>query len=242
MVDFINEVEEELRSDKYNVLLRKFGPYIVGLLVIIVAVAGFMEYQKYASSKKARAASATYSEAVELADNGDLQASIKHFIALSEVAPAGYAGLSLSRAAGLKVQLGDFEGAVTLFDRSAQAFETRLHKDLSSLKAAYILMDLERYDDVKIRSAALDTSDAPFQDLAKELSAHASLKTGDTKTAKQNFTYLANTPGVLNGVKSRAKQAVSLINANETVPNLDADVKALPELEVVPAETETQKD
>ena len=47
MVDFINEVEEELRKDEYNRLLRRYGPYILAVIVAIVAGTGFLEYQKY---------------------------------------------------------------------------------------------------------------------------------------------------------------------------------------------------
>ena len=242
MVDFINEVEEELRKDKYNTLLRKFGPYILGLIIAVVAVAGYMEFQKYSSSKKARATSASYVAASALADVGDLQGAITKFVALSEVAPSGYAGLSLSRAAGIKVQLGDMAGAVSLFDRSAAAFSKPRHKDLSSLKSAYILMDQGRYDDVKARMSVISSDEGPFKDLAKELAAHATLKSGDADGARTQLTYLSNVPGVLPGVKSRAAQALALMNANRPVmapapSTLDTEIKA-----PKPATPETQEE
>ena len=228
MVDFINEVEEELRKDKYNVLLRKFGPYIVGLLIAVVSVAAFIEFQKYTSSKQARAASASYVAAGKLAKDGDLQASIEEFVALASVSPEGYAGLSYSRAAGIKVQLGDLQGAVDFLDKSAEAFTNPVHKDLAGLKASYILMELGRYDDVRARLASLATDGAPYQDLAKELQAYAELKTGDLKAARAQFSYLANVPGVLGGVKGRAKQIVTLLNASLPVPDLTLPVEDLP--------------
>jgi len=33
VVDFIGEVQEELRKDDYNRWLRKYGPYLAGLIV-----------------------------------------------------------------------------------------------------------------------------------------------------------------------------------------------------------------
>ncbi|NNC36529.1 MAG: tetratricopeptide repeat protein [Acidimicrobiales bacterium] len=218
MVDFINEVEEELRKDKYNDLLKKFGPLIVTIIVAIVAVAGYVEYKKYSDGVKARKASASFVAADKLADEGDLQAAIDKFLALAEVSPEGYTGLSYSRAAALKVQLGDMDGAVNLFDRAAGAFTKPIHKDLASLKAAYILMDEGRYDDVKARANSLSVDDAPYADLAKELLAHAALQSGDEQTARTQFTYLSNVPGVLNGVKMRAEQSLLLMNASRAVP------------------------
>ncbi len=239
MVDFINEVEEELRKDKYNALLRKFGPYILALIFIVVAGAGFVEFQKYSKSKKARSTAASYTQASKLAEEGDIQAAIAKFIAIAEVAPTGYAGLSLSRAAGLNVQLGDLDRAVNLFDRSTQVFTLPIHKDLSSLKAAYVLMEQGRYDDVKTRVQSLSGDDAPYRDLAKELLAHIYLKTDDSALALTQFTYLANAPGVLGGVQARAKQAVMLIKANKTPVDLETRVDDFPEPTPVP-NTDTQ--
>lgn len=217
MVDFINEVEEELRKDKYNALLRKFGPLIVAVIFAIVAVAGFIEFKKYSVSKTARATAASYTSASKLVETGEKQAAIEKFIAISEVSPSGYAGLSLSRAAALKTDLGEFDDAVKLYDRSAQAFEHRMHQDLSSLKSIYILLSQGRHDDVIARTGLLIGEDAPYEDLAKEVMAHALLKTGKSAQAKTHFTYLANSPGVLAGVKTRAKQSLLLLNANQTI-------------------------
>lgn len=238
MVDFINEVEEELRKDKYNDLLKKFGPLIVTIIVAIVAVAGYVEFKKYTDGVEARKASASFVAADKLAESGDLQAGIDKFVALAEVAPEGYAGLSYSRAAALKIQLGDLAGAVSLLDRASAAFTKPVHKDLAGLKAAYILMDEGRYDDVTARASLLAVDKAPYADLAKELLAHAALQSGDEEAARTQFTYLSNVPGVLNGVKARAEQSLLLLNANRTVPaptleegTEEIDVPA-PELEV----------
>jgi len=218
LVDFINEVEEELRKDKYNQLLRKFGPYIVAVIIIVVAATGFYEYRNYKTAQTAKAASAAYESAGKIEKTGDIQGAIVKFTALAEIAPDGYAGLSLTRAAGLKVQLGDMNGAVVLFDRAVGKFNKPIHKDLAGLKAAYILLDLGRYDDVLVRAGTLAVDGAPYQDLAKELLAHAALQSGDMDTARTGFTYLSNAPGVASGVQSRAAQALALINAERVVP------------------------
>ena len=217
MVDFINEVEEELRKDKYNALLRKFGPYIMAILVAIVLLAGFIEYQKGKDGREARAASASYVSATKLADAGKTQQALQKFIALSKVAPAGYAGLSLSRAADLELKRGNKEMAVKYFDQAAAKFEQPIHKDMAAYKAALIVMDLGRYDDVRARTNSLIYEDAPYGDLARELSAHADLKTDRVDEAKTKLKYLVNVPGVLPGVKDRARQAIMLLNADSTV-------------------------
>ncbi|HHL43115.1 MAG TPA: hypothetical protein ENJ42_05820 [Hellea balneolensis] len=79
------------------------------------------------------------------------------------------------------------------------------------------MMDLGRYDDVRARTSSLIYEDAPYGDLARELSAHADLKTDRIDEAKTKLKYLVNVPGVLPGVKDRARQAIMLLNADSTV-------------------------
>lgn len=218
MVDFINEVEEELRKDKYNALLRKYGGYILAILVGIVLVAGFLEYKNGKDGRAARAASASFVSANKLAEAGNTDAAIEKFTALAELAPKGYAGLSYSRAADLELKRGNKEKAVQYLDKAAEKFENPIHKDLAAYKAALIVMDLGRVDDVLARTKALIYDDAPYGDLARELSAQANLKAGRLGEARTQFKYLVNIPGVLPGVKARARQAISLLNAESVQP------------------------
>ena len=221
MVDFINEVEEELRKDKYNQLLRKFGPYIVGVIIVIVAVTGYSEYSKSKISNTAKSASAAYMSAGKIEATGDLQAAITKFVALADVAPDGYAGMSLTRAAGMKVQLGDLDGAVSLFDQAAVKFTKPVHKDLAGLKSAYILLEQGRFDEAQVRASALAIDGAPYADLAKEVLAHAAYNSDDIDAARSGFAYLSNAPGVLGGVKARSGAALALINANRPIVKLE---------------------
>ncbi|HHI89193.1 MAG TPA: tetratricopeptide repeat protein [Hellea balneolensis] len=233
MVDFINEVEEELRKDKYNALLRKYGPYILGLIIVIIAGTGFLEYKKYRTTKLAKAASASYMAAARLEKEGDLQKAQAKYLALSKVAPDGYAGLSLERAAGIAVRLGNYDKAVNLLDQAVVHYSDKLHKDLAALKAVYILMDAGRYADVELRAGALVDGDSPYRDLAQEIQAQAEMKSGKIERARKTFTYLANAPGVQAGVKARAGQALALLKAKKSV-------EALPEAKDVQDKSQTR--
>jgi len=132
--------------------------------------------------------------------------------------------MSLTRAAGMKVQLGDYEGAVSLFDQAGAKFIKPVHKDLAGLKAVYILLELGLYDEVQVRASALTTSGAPYADLAKEVLAHAAYNAGDSDSARSDFAYLSNAPGVLSGVKARSSAALALINADRPIVKLDTSV------------------
>jgi len=86
------------------------------VIIAIVAVAGFLEFQKYTQDQSARATSASYIQASDNAAAGNVDQSIKEFLAIADKAPAGYAGLSLVRAAALKLEAGESTEAVSLLE------------------------------------------------------------------------------------------------------------------------------
>jgi len=238
VVDFINEVEEELRKDEYNRLLRRYGPFLLAVIVGIVAVAGFLEFQKYTKDQSARATSASYIDASDKAAAGDVDQSIAEFMAIADKAPAGYAGLSLVRAAALKLEAGDSDEAVRLLDRAAATFETARHKQLAQIKAAYILANDGAYSDVINRAGPLMEKDAPYEFLARELVGFAGLKSGDEALAREQFGYLESIPGVPATIKERAKQNLSLMRTASAAAAITIDAPDPAPQETTP-ETET---
>ncbi|MDB2439376.1 tetratricopeptide repeat protein [Hellea sp.] len=242
MVDFINEVEEELRKDEYNRLLRRYGPFLLAIIVGIVAYTGFLEYQKYSKDKAARATSASYVAASDEAAAGNVDQSISDFLAIADKAPAGYAGLSLVRAASLKLEAGDSAEAIRLLDRAASTFDTPRHTQLAQIKAAYILANDGAYSDVINRLGPLMEKDAPYEFLARELMGFAALKSGDETLAREQFGYLESIPGVPATIKERAKQNLSLMRTADAAAAMQAPEPVAPETtpsETPPAQIET---
>ncbi len=217
VVDFINEVEEELRKDDYNKLLKRYGPAIGVLIFLIIAGTGFYEWRKSQDDRTARAASASYIAAADLAREGDADKAVASFLALADKAPAGYSGLSLMRAAAIELEQGNRAKAVALFDQAALQFEQPRHADLASLKAAYVLADNGAYAEVNNRLDSLAAKDAPYEYLARELAGFVAFQSGDMDTARQEFTYLKNVPGVPQGIAQRASQYLSLVPAKAEV-------------------------
>lgn len=233
MVDFINEVEEELRKDDYNRLLKKYGPIIGVVLFLIVAGAGYIEYRKYADDKKAQAVSAVYTAADKQLDEGRPDDAVAAFVDLSSTGPQGYAGLSLMRAAAIRQDQGDVLDAVRHFDKAAEKFTTLRHKQLAQLKAAYLLTDQGAYADVIGRLTPLAEAESPYEFLARELLGYAHSESGDDASAREQFAYLTSIPGVPATVKQRAEQSMALIGTKASL--------SAPEPIIEPA-TETQED
>ncbi len=213
MVDFINEVEEELRKDDYNKLLKRYGPAIAVVLFLIIAGTAAWEWQKSTTDRTARAASASYLSAAKLASEGETDRAVTAFLALADQAPSGYSGLSLMRAAVLEQDAGNLVKAVALYDQAAEVFTRPRHSDLAALKATYLLANNGAYSDVQARLDSLAEKDAPYEFLARELAGFVAFQSGDMNTARQEFNYLKNIPGVPPSIAERATEFLSLVPA-----------------------------
>lgn len=212
MVDFISEVEEELRKDDYNKFLRKYGPLIIGLLIGVVLLVAWMEWRDYSNERSARAAGLSYLAADDLLQDGNTQQASQAFLKLADVAPDGYAGLSLMRAAIIAAESGNEAEAIRLYDAAAARFDEDRHVQLASLKAAYVVANRGDWSDVDQRAGQLAAQGAPYEFLARELIATAALNQGDLERARAEFSYLDTIPGVPDTVARRAEQALILMN------------------------------
>lgn len=211
MVDFISEVEEELRKDDYNKFLRKFGPLIIGILIAIVIAVGVVEWRDYSKDRTARAASFSYLEADQLLQDGKVDQARLAFLALADVAPDGYSGLSLMRAAIISGEQGNEAEAIRLYDAASNRFKLDRHAHLAALKSVYIVANRGDWGDVEQRVSRLAAEGAPYEFLARELLATAALNQGKMDQARAEFAYLDTIPGVPETIARRAQQALVLI-------------------------------
>ena len=70
MVDVFEEVEEQIRSDRYRALALKFLPWFIGAVVLVLAVVGgWQGYRAWIGSQSAKA-SETYAKGLEAQQAG----------------------------------------------------------------------------------------------------------------------------------------------------------------------------
>lgn len=241
MVDsFISEVQEELRKDDYNRWLKKYGPYLFAIIMAVILGTAYMEWQKSRDAKVAEKMSFSYLEAGKTAQE-DPDKGIQSYIDLSGNAPAGYAGLSLVRAAELELDRGNTQNAINLLDGAADQFEDKRHAQLAQMKVGYILAGQGSYDDVISRMTPLIEKGEPYEYLARELLAFAANENGDGQTAKKHYSYLETIPGIPDTIKARAEQNIMMMNLENSDATVDEEPTNLTPLETpaTPQETET---
>ncbi|GAA0770986.1 tetratricopeptide repeat protein [Brevundimonas olei] len=224
VVDVFEQVEEELRSERYKRLARTWLPVLGGLLAVaLVAALAWWGWQSYVSSQ-ADKASAAYQQGIDALQEGKT-AEARTAFAESAKAGGGYKALALMQEAGLAQAENKTADAVALLDEAAKATRDPILSDIAALKAVFLVMDTASLEDVQKRLEPLTGEKRPMSAFAQEALAMAQLQHGKTAEARQTFVQLQLGQDVPDPVRQRAQAAVQAVDTG-TAANLAAIVKA----------------
>ncbi|HYC74558.1 tetratricopeptide repeat protein [Brevundimonas sp.] len=230
MVDVFDQVEEELRSDRYKRLARTWLPVVGGvLLVALIAALAWWGWQKMETSK-ADKASIAYQRGLESLESNNLVGADAAFTQAADQGNAAYKALALHHRAGIAVQQDRIPAAVELFDEAAQASRDPLIRDAAVYKAALLLMDTATLEDVTARLEPLTEEGRPFRAFAREAMAMTQLQHGKTAEARQTLVVLKNSLDTPREISQRAELAISSID-DGTAPSLPPITAAMGQLE-----------
>jgi hypothetical protein len=209
VVDIFDEVDEDLRAERAQKLVRQYGWLaVVGAVAIVGATAGWkywnhLQYEQDAATATRFVAIQT---ALEQAAPGTRQASqIQSLDQMAEAGPEGYKTLARLRAAGLKADSGDLPGAIALWNQvAADSSADSLLRDLASLTAATRQIDRGDPGLLQARLEPLAVPDNPWSALAREQLAILDLRQGKIEDAKTRLKALSIDFQAPSGLRARA--------------------------------------
>ncbi|MEL6817311.1 MAG: tetratricopeptide repeat protein [Pseudomonadota bacterium] len=202
---FIREVDEELRTDKLKDFWSRYGLLIVGgAVAIALATAAFVGWQAYTTSL-ANASGDRYSDALELANEGNSEEALAKLAELEAAGYGQYAVLARMRAASERHNAGNTDQAIADFDAvSADNSVPAMLRDAARVRAAYLLVDAGSYQDVAQRAEPLTSADNAFRHSAREALAMAAWKDGRADDALLLIDELLSDVQVPGGIAQRA--------------------------------------
>ena len=230
MTDLFEEVEEQLRSDRYRQFARTALPWLLGFAAIaLAATLGYWGWDVY-RTKQVDTASEQYAQAMEAMGGGNPDKARELWTTVSKSRAGGYKALSLMHLAAFAGEKKDRAGEVKLLDEAAKAAPDLLIGDAARLKSAFALLDTAPLTELEGRLKPLMEEGHPYRVQAREALAFAKLNAGDTKGARSDFVLLAQALGASQGVQARAQAAMGLIDAGsaKAVPGVAKAAAALP--------------
>jgi hypothetical protein len=217
VVDIFDEVDEDLRAERAQALLKRYGGLLVALALLTIGAAGGWQGWRWWQAKRDMAAATAFLAAMTTAqtagplvagtpaDAASRKAAIEAFQQVAATAPDGYRTLARLRAAGLQADAGDLAAASALYDQVAgDSSADPLLRGLASLLSAQRQLDTADPARLEARLKPLAEPDNPWHALASEDLALLDLRQGHTEAAKVTLRRLAGDVTLPQDLRGRA--------------------------------------
>lgn len=217
MTDLFEEVEEQLRAERYRKLARQALPWVLALVAVVLigylAFWGWGQYRQQISDK----ASEEYNAGLEAASQGNVAQAQQLWGDVAKSQSAAYKSLALMQLGGMKLGVAgapeDTKAAVALFDQAAAAAPDDLLGDAARLKSALAILDTAPFVEVEGRLTPLLKEGRPYRVQAREALAFAKLMKGDIAGARGDFVVIGGTLDAPESARQRANAAINLIDS-----------------------------
>jgi hypothetical protein len=211
--DIFREVNEEVRQEQIVTFLKRYGPYLAGLIVLVVlGVAGYRYFEDQGRREHAQMGEA-FIEAVETANSGQTDEALKKFAAVAEQDPdESYGLLARFRRAELLAESNDSNGARAQYEEiAADSGVQRVYRDLAALYGAQLALAAGGGEELQQRLEAMQDDGNPWRLSVMELQGLNQYKMGQRDAAKVTFRSLFDAAPADSGFKGRSAQMLAVL-------------------------------
>lgn len=211
MTDFIQEVDEDLRHERYKRLWDKYGNYVaIAAVALVVGIGGSVAYRDWQKSKRAEDTRKLV-EAVELSVT-DPKLGPDALASLARSASTGVGTLARLHQAATLARSGEVPKAIEIYDQiAADGSVDPVFRDLGILLAAQHRADGPEAAAAALKLAPLIQDTNPWRHPALELTAVIALGQGDKARARDIFRRLADDEVAPLAIKGRAAEMVAAL-------------------------------
>jgi len=213
--EFIREVDEELRRDRFAMLWRRYGAFVLSVAVlIVVGTAAKVGWDQWRQRERV-AEALRFAGAERALAAGQGAEAAQQFAALAAEGGTGFAALARLKEAEAKLGQKDEAGALTALDQLATTTgDDPILRDLATLLA--VERRLDRSDPAELTKTLepLAAGDSPWRHQARELLALTAIRAGDLDKARSLLGDLSREVGVAPSQQRRAAELLQAIGGS----------------------------
>ena len=219
MTDIFKEVDEDLRHEQLKKLWDRFGPFVIGLaILIVVATAGYRGWI-YWQEKQAQATGDRFLAALDLANKGEHEQAIAALKSIEANGSGQYPVLAGFRVASEMAAAGNAQDAIQEYDAiAAKSGNSSALKALARLRAASLLVDTSNLEDMQKRLDDLASTGNVWRHNARELLGLTAWRVGNYEAARKYFDEINSDQESPADLRQRAQVMLSLITARIGTP------------------------
>ena len=208
---FFEEVDEEVRNEKFKELINKYGGYILTFVILVLAFAvGYEKIGEWRISK-AEQTNARYVQAVSA--SSDYENNIAELESIVQTETGLYKDIARLQIANILLDNNQTEKALTVLAQiNDDASASEKIREIAAVKLATYKIDSSSYSDIEKILNPIVQKGGAWAPMAKELLAMSAIQNKDMAKAKAIYEELLANGNVSEEFKARINDMLASIN------------------------------
>ena len=208
MANIFREVDEDIRKERYINLFRKYGVYVIAIIVIIVGtLAGIQFYSGYQVNKNEM----LFAEYINIIENNS-DDTLEKLSDSGETSNIFLNGMYLLKRSDLLIASGQIDQATLLLSEAIENNNlNKIHNDVAIYKLLMINIETLSIEEIKLYQNKLISEVDAFY-LIEELIAIKFLIEGQKEDAIKKFSELSANNSVPIEIKNRSAVFIKIAN------------------------------
>ena len=213
MSDIFQEVDEELREEKYKSLWRKYKYYLIGSLILFILAITVNAFWKNYSLKEVNDRSERFFAAIEMSQKDkDSAINLLQEFSNEEASNSEYNVMMASFAeAAIRRSEKDFNGALTIYKNLIDKETSNFYKDYAKLSSAEMLIALNNNKEAKVILDNLILSSSELKNIAMEYLGYIEINEGNISQARIIFKSIVEDAASTENMKNRSREVLSIL-------------------------------
>ncbi|APG61590.1 hypothetical protein LPB140_00605 [Sphingorhabdus lutea] len=226
---FLREVDEAVRQSDFQNFMKKYGWWLLGLIILGLAAFGAYIWQANEQEKANGLIAEQYVTALDKLQGGDVAGATKGFEALTKAEQPGYRALSMMMIANIYAGEKQTAKAVAQYDKVIKDESLpQEFRNLSLIRQTTLNFEVMKPQAVVDAMKDLAKPGNPWFGSAGELTALAYMKMGKEDLAGPIFAQIAQQKDLPESLRGRAGQmagmlGIDVIQENDTKNNAQAN-------------------
>jgi hypothetical protein len=210
--DIFQEVEEEVRRERYEQLWKEYGDYIIAAAAFVVIAAAGWQLWRYYEQRQQLEASAQYTVALQLLNSGQTPAAAESFGKIASDGPSGYAKIARMQEAGALLASGRTDDGLKIYREVASSSDAVL-ADVARIRIAWATIDTSTRAQIEQQLASMTDVNNPWNPMAREVLAYSDFRDGDIAKAQTEYKNLAGDKNAPQALHQRAAAMATFLAA-----------------------------
>ena len=214
---FLREVDENLRRDRMHEFGKRYGGWVVGAVVLFLALSGGFIYWKHLREQRSQEQVERFAQTIRDIGTGNMAAAPQQLDEISGSSSKAVRATALFTRAALALQQSDVKLAIAKYREIAEDDSLPApYRDAGLIRQTALEFDSLQPQQVITRLQPLTKPGDPWFGSAGEMTAIAHLKQGQRAQAGQLFAAIAKDTGVPDSMRERAVQLAGTLGVDAT--------------------------